>query len=90
MFIAFDDTIAHMRKNKKVEQVATELLIRCKKLNVSLVLVTQFYFAVTKNARLNSAHYFIMKYSIKRGLQHIAFNHSSDIDLKYFMNPYKN
>ena len=46
----------------------------------------QSYFAVPKNIRLNSTHYFVMKISSKRKLQQITFNHSSDIEFKDFMN----
>ena len=55
-----------------------ELFIRCRKLNISLVFITQFYFSVRKDARLNSTHYLIMKI-YKRELQNIAINHSADI-----------
>ena len=58
-------------------------------LNVSLVFMRQLHYAVRKNIRLNSAHYFIMKISHKRELQQIAFNHSSDIDFQDFMNLYE-
>ena len=57
--------------------------------NRKIVFVTQSYFALPKNIRLNSAHYFIMKIPNRRELQQIAFNHSSDIDFQYFMNLYK-
>ena len=62
---------------------------RRSKLNISLVFIKKSYFAVPKNIRLNSAHYFIMKNPNKQELQQIAFNHSSDIDFKDFMNIYK-
>ena len=55
-----------------------KLFIRCRKLNISLVFITQFYFSVRKDARLNSTHYLIMKI-YKRELQNIAINHSADI-----------
>ena len=55
-----------------------ELFIRFRKLNISLVFITQFYFSVRKDARLNSTHYLIMKI-YKRELQNIAINHSADI-----------
>ena len=58
-------------------------------LNISLVFITQSYFAVPKNVRLNSTHYFIMKIPNKQKLHQIAFNHSSDIEFKDFMNIYK-
>ena len=59
------------------------------KLNISLAFTTQLYFAVPKNIRLNSMHYFLMKIPNKQQFQQIAFNHSSDIDFKDFMNLYK-
>ena len=71
---------------KKLIPIVTELFIRGRKLNISLVFITQSYFAVPKNIRLNSTHYFVMKIPSKRKLQQIAFNHASDID---FMNLYK-
>ena len=74
---------------KKFNPVVTELFIRGRKLNISLVVIIQFHFALPKNIRLNSTHYFIMKIPIKREIQQIAFNHSSDIDFKDFMNLYK-
>ena len=58
-------------------------------LNISLVFITQSYFAVPENVRLNSTHYFIMKIPNKQKLHQIAFNHSSDIEFKDFMNIYK-
>ena len=75
--------------NKKLNLIVTELFIKGRKLNISLVFITQSYFAVPKNIRLNSTHYFIMKIPNKQELQQIAFNHSSDIDFKDFMNLYK-
>ena len=65
------------------------LFIRCRKLSISLVFITQSYFSVPKEARLNSTHYLIMKINNKRELQNIATNHSADIDYKDFMNIYK-
>ena len=55
------------------------------KLNISLVFITQSYFNVPKNIRLNSMHY-VMKISNKKQLQQIAFNHSLDTDFTDFMN----
>ena len=81
--------IADMLSNKKVNPIITELFIRGTKLNISLVFTTQSYFVVQKNTRLNSTHYFIMKIPNKRDLQQIAFNHSSDIGFKDFINLYK-
>ena len=81
--------IADMLSNKKLNPIVTELFIRGRKLNISLVFITQSYFAVPKNIRLNCTHYFVMKIPNKRKLQQIAFNHSSDIDFQDFMNIYK-
>ena len=69
IFIVFDDMISDMlTSNKKLNLVITELFIRGKKLNISLVFITQSHFAVPKNIRLNSTHYFVMKIPIKREL----------------------
>ena len=64
--------------------------MRGRKLNISLVFITQSHSAVPNNIRLTSTHYFIIKILNKQELQQIAFNHSSDIDFKDFMNLYKN
>ena len=80
--------IADTFSNKKVNPIETELFIRGRKLNISLVLITQLYFAVPKNIRLNSTHFFIMTISNKAELKQIAFNNSSDIDLRDVKNVY--
>ena len=74
--------IADMLSNKKLNPMVTEVVIRGRKLNISIVFIAQSYFPVLKIIRLNSTHYFIMKIPNKRELQEIAFNNSSDIDLK--------
>ena len=79
MLTSFDVMIGDMVSNKKINLIVTELFIRARKLNIYLVFITQSYFAVPKNIRLNEIHYFIMKILNKRELQQIAFNHSSDI-----------
>ena len=89
ILIVFDDMIADMLSNKKLNQIVTELFMIGRKLNISLVFITQSYFAVPKNIRLNSTHYFIMKVPNKRELQQIVFDHSSDIDFRDSMNLYK-
>ena len=85
--IIFDDMIVDMLNDKKLNPIATELIIRGRKLNNSLVFITQFYFAVLKNIRLNSTNYSIMKIPNKRELQQIL--KYSDIDFQDFMNLYK-
>ena len=59
--IVFDDMIADIMTNKKFQAIIKELFIRCRKLNISLVFITQSYFSVPKDVRLNSKHYLIMK-----------------------------
>ena len=81
--------IADTLSNKKLNPVITQLFIRAKKLNISLVFITQSYFAFPKNISLNSTHYFVMKIPRKRELQQIAFNHLLDIGFQDFMNLYK-
>ena len=87
--IVFDDMIADMINNNKLNPIVTELFIRGRKLNISIVFITQSYFKVPKDVRLNSTHFFVMKIRNKRELQQIALNHSSDIDFKDFMENYK-
>ena len=89
ILIVFDDMIADIMKNKKFKAIIKELFIRCIKLNISLVFITQSYFPVPKDVRLNSTHYLIMKTNNKRELQNIAINHSADIDCKDFMKIYR-
>ena len=86
VLIAFDDMIA----DKKLNPVVTELFIRGRKLHISTVFITQSYFKVSKDARLNSTHFFIMKIPNKRQLQQIALNHSSDAERKVLRRIYKN
>ena len=68
-----------MLTNKKLNPIVIELFIRGKTLNISLVFITQSYFALPKNIRLNSTHYFVLKIQTKREFQQFAINHSSDI-----------
>ena len=89
MLIVFDDMIADMINNKKLNSIVTELFIRGRKLNISLVFITQSLFKVPKDVRLNTTHFFIMKISSKRELQQISLNHSSDIKIKGFIKIHK-
>ena len=81
--------IADKIHNKKLNSIVTELFIRGRKLNISLVFITQSYFKVPKDVRLNTSHFFIAKIPNKRELQQIAINHSSDINTKDFANIYR-
>ena len=76
--------IANILSNRIRISIVIELFISERKLNISLVFITQSYFVVPKNIRLNSTHYFAMKIPNKRELQQIVFNHSSDIDLNLY------
>ena len=87
--IVFDDMIADIMDNRRFQAIIKELFIRCRKLNISLVFITQSYFSVPKDVRLNSTHYLIMKINNRRELQNIAFNHSAGINYKVFMKIYR-
>ena len=87
--IVFDDMIADIMTNKKFQAIIKELFIRCRKLNISLVFITQSYFSVSKYVRLNSTHYLIMKINNRKESQNMAINHSADIDYKPFMKIYR-
>ena len=70
--------IADMINNKKLDPVVTELFIRGRKIGKSgliLIFISQSYFKIPKDVRLNSTHFFIMKIPNKRELQQIALNH---------------
>ena len=86
ILIVFDDMFADMIHNKKLNSIVTELFIRGRKLNISLVFITQSYFKIPKDVRLNTSHFFIAKIPSKRELQQVAINHSSDISAKDFAN----
>ena len=82
ILIVFDDMIADMIHNKKLNSIVTELFIRGRKLNISLVFITQSYFKAPKDVRLNTTHFFISEIPNKRELREIVINHSSDLALK--------
>ena len=85
----FDDMIADQESNKKVSPIVNELFLIGRKLNISLICISQSYFKVPKTIRLNVTHSFIMKIPSKRKLQQIASNLSFDTDYKDFMKLYK-
>ena len=80
---------ADIMANKIFQATIKELFIKCRKLNISLVFITQSYFSVPKDVRLNSTHYFIMKINNRRELQNIATDHSADIDYQDFKKIYR-
>ena len=81
--------IADKLINKNLNSIVTELFYRGRKLSTSYVFIAQSYFALPKNIRLNSTHYFLIKIPNKREFQNTTFNHLSDIELKDSMNHYK-
>ena len=89
VLIVFDDMIADMINNEKLDSVVTELFIRGRKLNIYIVFITQSYFKLPKDVRLNPTHFFIMKIPNKGELRQTASNHSSDIGFKDFLKIYK-
>ena len=90
VLIVFDGMIADIMTNKKFQAIIKELFIGCRKLNISLVFITQSYFSVPKEVRLNNTHYLIFKVNNRRELQNIAINHSADIDYRDFLKIYRN
>ena len=85
ILIVFDDMIADIMTNKKFQSIIKELFIRCRKLNISLLFITQSYFFIPKDLRLNSTHYLIMKINNRKEWQNIAINHSASLDYKDFI-----
>ena len=89
VLIVFDDMIADIMANKKFQSIIKEPFIRCRRLNISIVFITQSYLKTPKDARLNSINYLLMKIQSKRELQNIARDNSGDIDSKDFLKIYK-
>ena len=75
--------------DKKAQQILEYLFIRCRKLNISLCFLTQSYFSVPKDVRLNCTHYILFKLNSKRELENIAINRYADIDYKDFIKIYR-
>ena len=76
VLIVFDNMIADMINNKKLNPVVTELFISGRKLNISIVFTTQSSFKVSTEVRLNNT---------QKQLQQIHLNHSSDIYFNKFI-----
>ena len=89
ILLIFDDMITDIMTNKRSQIILKELFIRCRKLNISLIFITQSYFSVPRDVRLNSTHYLIMKINNEKELQNIADNHSTDIDYQDFIKIYR-
>ena len=84
VLIIFDDVIADIMRTEKFKAIVKELFIRCRKLNISIVFITQSYFRIPEDARLNSTHYILMKMGNKKELKSIAEENSGHLDFKDF------
>ena len=80
VLIIFDDIM----RSEKFKAIVKELFIRCRKLNTSIVFITQSYFKTPKDARLNSTHYILIKMGNKKELKSIAEESSGHLDFKDF------
>ena len=91
ILIVFDGMIVDIMTSKKFQAIIKDLFIRFRKLNMFIIIVfiTQSYFSIPKDVRLNSTHYLIMKINNKRELQNIAINQSAYIDYKDFVKIYR-
>ena len=88
VLIVFDDMIPYIEYNKNFTQIIKELSYRARKINVSIVFITQSYFRALKDARLNSTHYILMKIGNKKELKRIAEEKSGHLDYKDFLKIY--
>ena len=88
VLIIFDDMIADIMRSEKFKAIVKEFLIRCRKLNISIIFITQSYFRTPKDARINSTHYILMKISNKKELKSIAEENSGHLDFKDFLKIY--
>ena len=84
VLIVFDDMIADIEHNEKFKKTIKELFYRSRKINVSIVFITQSYFRALKDARLNSTHYILIKTGNKKELKM-----SGHLDYKDFLKIYK-
>ena len=71
ILIVFDDMISDIIKNKKLNSIVTELSIRGRKINISLVFITQSYFKVPKDVRLNTTHFLSQKFRIEESFNRL-------------------
>ena len=88
VLIVFDGMIADIEYNKNFKRIIKELFYRARKINVSIVFITQSYFRALKDARLNSTHYILMKIGNKKELKRIAEEKSGHLDYKDFLKIY--
>ena len=88
VLIVFDDMIADIEYNKNFKRIIKELFYRARKINVSIVFITQSYFRALKDARLNSTHYILMKIGNKKELIRVAEEKSGHLEYKDFLKMY--
>ena len=88
VLIIFDDMIVDIMRSEKFKAIVKELFIRCRKLNISIVFITQSYSRTPKDTRLNSTHYILMKISNKKELKSIAEENLGYLDFKDFLKIY--
>ena len=80
--------VADIEYDKNFKRIIKELFYRARKINVSIVFITQSYFRALKDARLNSTHYILMKIGNKKELKSIAEEKSGNLDYKDFFKMY--
>ena len=88
VLIVFDDMIADIEYNKNFKRIIKELFYKARKINVSIVFITQSYFRALKDVRLNSTHYILMKIGNKKELKRIAEEKSGHLEYKDFLKMY--
>ena len=88
VLIIFDDMIADIEYNTDCKKIIKKLFFMRRKINVSIVFITQSYFRALKDARLNSTHYILMKIGSKKELKSIAEEKSGHLDYKDFLKKY--
>ena len=88
VLIIFNGMIADIMQSEKFKAIIKELFVRCRKLNISIVFITQSYFRTPKDVRLNSTHYILMKIGNKKELKSIAEENSGHLDFKGFLKIY--
>ena len=89
ILIVFDDVIADIINNRKLDSIVTELFVRDIKLNIPVAFITQPYFKVPKDIRMNTTHFFIAKSPNNREPKQTAQNYSTDISFKDFFDIYR-
>ena len=88
VLIVFDDMTVDIEYNKNFKRIIKELFYRARKINVSIIFITQSYFRALKDTRLNSTHYILMKIGNKKKVKRIAEEKSGNLDYKDFLEMY--